>query len=246
MESSIEYLNYALNKNETIVLAADCEIEYSGRAEAFLPQGERVILIKSDKAMLVHQPEGNAPVNYMKPGSSFSVIRGDDGNYCLNSRNLANKEFLTVKLFKIHFVNSHPLQDGHKIQLVGSEKDMSEMIYNNPELIEKGFKPYSMEEQTKYGFIDVFGQDKDGKVVIVECKRYCADLGAVQQLRRYVEKVQASKGIEASQIRGFVAAPKITSNAEQMLKDWGFQFVAVNPPKYREKFDKKQSNLLNF
>jgi len=32
-------------------------------------------------------------------------------------------------------------------------------------------------------------------------------------------------------------------NAEQMLKDWGYSFVSVKPPKYLEEFDKKQQRL---
>jgi hypothetical protein len=101
--------------------------------------------------------------------------------------------------------------------------------------------PVSQEEQTAYGFIDVLGTDKDGTLTVVECKRYVADLSAVTQLRRYVEKLCASKGI--SKVRGILAAPKITQNAEQMLKDWGYSFVSVKPPKYLEEFDKKQQRL---
>jgi len=123
----------------------------------------------------------------------------------------------------------------------GTEEDMSRMLYENPELVEKGFKPVSQEEQTAYGFIDVFGYDANGTLVVVECKRYCADLSAVTQLRRYVEKVKESKGIDT--VRGILAAPKITDNAKKMLEDWGFKFISVNPPKYLEEFGKKQSKL---
>ncbi|EFK97912.1 conserved hypothetical protein [sediment metagenome] len=243
MDSKIEYINYALKNNEMIVFSAECEISYNGRAEAFLPLGERLIIIKSDKTLLVHQPEGNNPVNYMKPGTTHSIIKNEEGVF-LKSQNLPLKEFLDIKLSKIHFVNSHPMQDGKKLQLVGSERDMAEMIYKNPEMLEIGFKPVSMEEQTKYGFIDVMGTDKQGNLVIVECKRYSADLSAVQQLRRYVEKIQQSKGIQ--KVRGILAAPKITGNAEHMLKDWGFKFVSVSPPKYFEKYDSDQKTLGSF
>jgi RecB family endonuclease NucS len=243
MDSKIEYINYALKNKETIVLAADCEVSYSGRAEAFLPAGERLIIIKNDNALLVHQPEGNAPVNYMKPGCSHSLVKNSSGTF-LKSQNLALKEFLDIKLNKIHFVNSHSLVDTQKIQLVGSEKDMAEMLYKNPDMIETGFVPVSMEEQTKYGFIDVLGNDKEGELVVVECKRYSADLNAVQQLRRYVEKIKESKGID--NVRGILAAPKITSNSEQMLNDWGFRFVSVEPPKYFEKYNADQTTLGNF
>jgi len=81
-------------------------------------------------------------------------------------------------------------------------------------------------------------------LTVVECKRYNADLGAVTQLRRYVEKLMVSKGI--TKVRGILAAPKITPNAKQMLEDWGFEFKHIEPPKYREKFNKHQKNLVDF
>ncbi|MFC1752604.1 endonuclease NucS, partial [Thermoproteota archaeon] len=243
MDSKIEYINYALKNGETVVFSADCEVAYSGRAEAFLPAGERLVIIKNDKTLLIHQPEGNAPVNYMKPGATHKMLKTDEGVF-LKSQNLALKEFLDVKINKIHFVNSHAMQDGQKLQLAGSEKDMAEMLYKNPSMIEEGFVPVAMEEQTKYGFIDVLGNDASGNLVVVECKRYSADLNAVQQLRRYVEKIKESKGID--NVRGILAAPKITGNSEQMLLDWGFKFVSVEPPKYFEKYNADQKTLSGF
>ena len=85
------------------------------------------------------------------------------------------------------------------------------------------------------------GVDKKGVLTIVECKRYCAELSAVTQLRRYVEKIMVSKGI--TKVRGIIAAPKITENAKKMLEDWGFEFKSINPPKYFEEYDKKQARL---
>jgi len=230
----------ALNRNETVVLACTCSIRYSGRAESFLASGDRLVMIKSDKAILVHQPTGNAPINYMKPQTAHTVVF-DDGKLLVKSKNLPLKEFLDITIERIHFYNSHKLEDTQTIVVAGTEEDMSNMLYENPELIEEGFRPVSREEQTKYGFIDVFGTDKDGNLTIVECKRYCADLSAVTQLRRYVEKMMVTKGV--TKIRGILAAPKITENAQKMLEDWGFEFKAIKPPKYLEEFDKKQSKL---
>ncbi len=236
-------LNDALTRNETIVFSCKCRIRYSGRAESFLDWGDRIVMIKSDNALLVHQPTGNAPINYMKPGSSHS-LKTEKEELILKSQNLLLKEKMEITIDKIHFFNSHKLEDGQAIRVSGTEEDMSNMIYTNPELIEEGFKPVSQEEQTKYGFIDVLGVDKEGVLTVVECKRYCAELSAVTQLRRYVEKIMISKGI--TKVRGILAAPKITPNAEKMLKDWGFQFVSIKPPKYLEEYDKKQSKLDGF
>ena len=239
-EEYVSLISDALNRNETIVLACYCTVRYSGRAESFLNWGDRLIVVKSDNALLVHQPQGNAPVNYMKPGSDINV-RVEEGNLLVYGKHVHKKEYLWVSIERVHFFNSSRLEDGSSIVIQGTERDMSDMLYKNPELIEDGFTPVSQEEQTTYGFIDVFGNDSNGKLTVVECKRYVADLGAVTQLRRYVERVKETKGIE--EVRGILAAPKITPNAEKMLKNWGFDFRSVKPPMYLERFDRKQKRL---
>jgi len=246
MWSNEEYcslFNDAINRNETVVFSCKCSIRYSGRAESFLDIGDRIIIIKSDNALLVHQPSGNAPINYMKPETSHKLSL-EVNKLILRSRNLSLKEQMDINIERIYFFNSHKLEDGQSIIVSGTEDDMSRMIYENPSLVEEGLKPVSQEEQTKYGFIDVLCIDKNNILTIIECKRHNADLGAVTQLRRYVEKLMVSKGI--SKVRGILAAPKITSNAEKMLIDWGFEFKSIKPPKYLEEFDKKQSKLDNF
>ena len=120
------------------------------------------------------------------------------------------------------------------------------MIKANPELVSKDFKPLSREEHTKFGFIDVFGHDKKGNLVIVECKRYTASLHCVTQLRRYVEKIKELKGLKASQVKGILASPKISSNAKEMLEKWKFKWVQVHPPKRLERFSKDQKKLGNW
>jgi len=230
----------ALKRNETVIITCKCSVKYSGRAESFLAEGDRIIMIKADNTLLVHQPTGNNPVNYMKPNTSHELVL-EQGKIILKARNQMQKESMDIIFDRIYFFNSYKLEDGQNILLTGTEEDMAKMLYENPERIEKGFRPVSTEEQTAYGFIDVLGVDANGMLTAVECKRYCADLAAVTQLRRYVEKLMVSKGI--SKVRGILAAPKITPNALQMLNDWGYTFVAVTPPKYMEELNKRQSRL---
>ncbi|MEM4327800.1 MAG: endonuclease NucS, partial [Candidatus Woesearchaeota archaeon] len=228
---------------EMIVIGCRCTVRYSGRAESTLAEGDRVVIIKRDKTLLIHQPTGSLAVNYMKPGSSHKAFL-EKGVLFIKSKNLASKEWIDIVITKVYFLNSAPLEDCQSILLSGTEEDMVDMILANPEIIEAGFKPVAKEEQTKYGFIDLLGTDKNGQLTVVECKRYCADPAAVTQLRRYVEKVMSSKGLK--RVRGILAAPKITANALQMLLDWGFEFRKVTPPKYFEEFDTAQSRLERF
>lgn len=236
-----EIIEEGLKNRKTIVLSGNCLINYDGRVEAYLPIGDRIIIIKKDRTLLVHQPEGNKPINYMSKGTKHEV-KEHKGSIILSSHHKANKEYLEIMLGKIYFCQVLDLEDGKKQELAGSEKDMSDMLYKEPGIVEEGFTPLSREEHTKYGFIDVFGYDKNGILTIVECKRLKADLSAVTQLRRYVEKIKAAKGIK--RVRGIIASPEITSNALGMLTDWGFKWIRVEPPK--KLIVNKDQTKLNF
>jgi len=230
----------ALDKNHSVVFNCECSINYSGRAESHLPQGDRTIIIKSDKTLLVHQPSGSNPINYMKEKTTHKLVNNGQ-SVILQSRNLPLKEYLDITINRVYFLHSQQLKDTEKIILIGTERDMAEHIMKHPKLISEDFKPLNQEEHTKYGFIDVFGYDKDNVLVVIECKRYVGDLNAVTQLRRYVEKIKTAKGL--NKVRGVLACPHISPNALAMLKDWNFEYAQVNPPKYMEKYDKTQQKL---
>ena len=233
----VELLKDAINSRQTVAIFANCSVSYNGRAQSFLDAGDRLIVIKSDNTILVHQPAGNVPINYMKAGTHFEV----EGSviHAYNS-----KEYLDVELHEVYSILNRELKDGKELELQGSERQMSDMIYDNPSCIGEGFKPLSREEHTKYGFIDVFGYDSKNNLTIIECKRFTATLDAVTQLRRYVEKMESVKGVKG--VRGIIAAPSISSNAMQMLKDYGYEYRKVDPPMHYERHKKDQVSLDSF
>ncbi len=240
MELDIAAFNEALGRNSVIILSCLCEIHYSGRAESFLGSGDRVIIIKADKTILIHQPVGSNPINYMKEGTGISAAL-ESGKIVLRCHNIPLKEYLDILISRLHSFQQLQLADSGKIQLVGSERDMSDMIYGSPSLIEPGFRPLSREEHTTYGFIDVFGYDRNNSLVVVECKRYSADFRAVEQLQRYVAKIKQLKGVD--KVRGIIAAPEISANALQMLKDNNMEYRSISPPKFLERFNRCQKRL---
>jgi len=232
----------SLEKHELVIIAAECEVWYHGKVESYLVMGDRIIIVKQDRVLLVHQPEGVNPINYMKENTEHRLVEDEKGLF-LKSKNIFLKDYMDIKFHKIHFVSTHLLEDSGNILVSGSEKDMSDMIYDNPALIEEGLKPFSREEHTKFGFIDVFGTDKNGKIVVIECKRDFADFKAVNQLHRYIHKIMKSKGIKEETVRGIIAAPRMSENALVMLKEQNYEFKSVSPPKYLQKYDSKQKKL---
>ena len=104
----VTLLNDALKRNETIAFSCNCSIRYSGRAESLLEDGDRIVIIKGDNTLLVHQPSGNAPINYMKANTSHKLIV-EEGSMMLKSNNVLLKENMDIKINKIYFFNSYKL-----------------------------------------------------------------------------------------------------------------------------------------
>ena len=237
----LELFKKAMDKGELFTFFCSCEINYDGRAVAHLPKGDRLMVIKQDKVVLIHQPENGNPINYLKAGADVNITKEND---YLVLKAKSGKDYLDVPIYRVYNAMSKKLEDGQKQLLQGNEKDMSDMIKDNPTLISADFKPLSREEHTTFGFIDVFGHDGTGNIVVVECKRYNAGLSCVTQLRRYVEKIKELKGVDT--VKGVMAAPGITANALTMLEGWGLSHVLVNPPKRLERYNKNQKNLDTF
>ncbi len=238
-------ISESLSRGEFICLFCHCAVTYSGRAESYLDFGDRLIMIKQDRSVLIHQPEGGTPINYLRPPANinFNLETGGDTDYIL-FRASCKEDEIDVEIIAVYDLFSQRLDDGQKQDLSGNEAEMSDMLRDNPKMISKDFQPLSREEHTKYGFIDVFGHLGDGTLAIVECKRYTAGLAAVTQLRRYVEKVKADKGIDM--VTGIMAAPAITANAFEMMTDWGFSFVRVEPPKRNVRGKRRQKKIEHF
>ncbi len=215
-----------LAQSHMVIAFVKCQVRYNGRVQSILDEGDRVLMIKPDKTLLVHQPTKHVPVNYMKADTQHALVV-DDGEVIVSSMHVKNKEIMKVHVTKVYHMHSGKLHDPEGISVQGTESDMSQFIIDNPTVISESFIPVGREEQTKYGFIDVVGHE-DGVLVVIECKRYTADLSAVTQLRRYVERVMASKGI--SEVKAVLAAPRITPQAHAMLQDWGYSFKKVIPP----------------
>lgn len=238
-----ELVERALSSGRTLCAFLTCDVSYSGRAETYLAAGERLLVIKADSSVQVHQATGSLPINYMKQGSIVTLdIEGDV--LLLTVQNQKEKAWLELRITAISACSAQKLEDSETIDLAGTEKDMSDWIRDNPQCISPDFRPISREEQTDVGFIDVYGHDGNGTIVIVECKRVTASLAAVDQLRRYVERVRNLKG--AKEVRGVLAAPGITKNAREMLATFGLGYCAVDPPKRLERWRRDQTSIFDY
>jgi len=150
-----------LLRKDCIVLVGSCIVNYFGRASSILPRGERIVILKPDGTVLVHQKEKREPVNWNPPGCRASA-RAIDGMLQITSVRTRPREVLVISFDSLKMVSRFSLHDEEELYLFGTESQMVEEIVKNPSLIEEGFRPITKELRTEYGMIDLYGVDRQG------------------------------------------------------------------------------------
>jgi len=215
----------ALAQRRTLLVAGNCHVHYAGRASSTLEPGERLLIIKEDGSLLVHRPTGYEPVNWQPAGSVFHVqIKTNE----LEVHGVRQKprENVRVSFDAVFMVSVLSLNDSGEFLLHATEDDMHRAILLKPELLEEGFKPISWEKHVEPGFVDIYGEDKNGKLVIVEVKRKTASKEAAIQLAKYIEPIKAKVNRE---VRAVLVAPSLGKDVQRVLATLGLEYKALDP-----------------
>nr|WP_044950856.1 endonuclease NucS [Halorhabdus tiamatea] len=217
----------AIDRGDMVTVFGRCSVEYDGRATSSLGPGDRLLILKPDGTALVHTDEGHQPVNWQPPGSTHEVGL-EDGRLWIESHRTGPEEHLEVAFESLAYVATVDVTDPEDLSLSGTEEDLRERILAEPELIESGFEPLVTERSTPAGAIDIYGEDSDGRAVVVELKRRRVGPDAVGQLDRYVDAL--TRDLHADrEIRGILVAPSATDRAQELLAENGHEFIALEP-----------------
>ena len=230
----------AFVQRRTLIVAGTCHVHYVGRASTTLELGERILIIKSDGSLLVHRPVGYEPVNWQPAGGVFHVhVKSDE----IEVHGIRQKphESVRVTFENVYMVSSLNLSDSGDFLLHASEDDMHRAILLKPELLEEGFKPISWEKKVEPGFVDIYGEDKNGKLVIVEVKRKTASKEAALQLAKYIEPIKAKVNRE---VRAVLVAPSLAKDVQRMLVTLGLEYKALDPKTCAEVLKKSENKKL--
>lgn len=220
-----EGVREAVASKSSCVLVARCNVKYRGRASSTLGVGERIILLKQDGSVLVHQPEGYEPVNWQPPGAVVSTeLR--DGKLVLRTVRLRPHEELIIEVEEVLLLAYSKLRDEEELMMYGSEEELRDLLVENPHLIKEGLKPVEIERKTRAGFIDALFIDGEGRLVVVEVKKGTAGADAVAQLKRYVEALRRELGRD---VVGILAAEKLAKGVQPMLVKEGLEFKRIDP-----------------
>ncbi|MEF8774529.1 MAG: endonuclease NucS [Halobacteriales archaeon] len=212
-----------------VTVVGECVVDYEGRTNSFLPAGERLVVLKPDGTLLVHRTEKRKPVNWQPPGSELQAIV-EEGDLHVRSSRRDPEEVVDARFESVHQVSTMALTDGRALELSGTEEDLRQRILADPSLLERGFRPQATERANVAGPADIYGEDGDGRPVIVELKRRRTGPDAVSQLKRYVEQFLRETAVDADRVRGVLVAPSVTDTARQLLDEEGLEFVALDPP----------------
>lgn len=240
LEGVKEAILNSMNCGKTIFLVCSCEIEYHGRAKSSLGRGERMIILKEDGTLIVHQKTGRNPVNWMPPKSKIE-IKVKDGLLQLISTKYRERERMDITIFSARSLESFHLEDFKRIDLYGTEKDFVKELIEDPSIIEKGFRLTKNERVTIAGSIDISGVDSNGNPVVVEVKRSRATPHDAVQLKRYVDSLRKKTD---KQVRGILVCPSSSSKARRLLVEYGLEIKRVNPLKLGKK--RTQGDLSKF
>jgi RecB family endonuclease NucS len=224
-------------------LVGTCYVEYWGRAASKLPKGKRLLMIKGDGSVAIHQNKLLRPTNYMM-GASIGCELGEN-ILTVTARKSKPKETLKIVFDSVDDLQAYPMEEADDLRLFGSERELSDSLMQDLSFLEAGLKPLNQEEVLRKGLVDILAQDAQGRLVVIELKRRQADFNAVQQLKRYMDQVQNLKGIKT---RGLLVAPDIRKNARELLEKYGLEFFVLdfevsNPSAKIKGIQKKQKTL---
>jgi len=241
-------IDKALDNQQLLLVVGNCSVEYKGRAVSKLAEGDRLVIIKGDGSFLVHQNKNLAAINYQPPKGVVSCTVEDNTLVLQATRRKPVKEQLKANFTAVYSVQAFPMKDDSSLKLYGSEKDLSNELMKDLEMIEKGLRPVKQESHVLKGYIDISAIDRNGNNVVIEVKRRNANLDAVSQLKRYVSEIAK---IKDKKVRGILCAPGISSNALAFLEKEGFQFFKMeyeihNPRAEIKGLQRKQKELKEF
>lgn len=218
-----------------IVLVGTCTIQYEGRAASKLGEGERLIIIKKDKSILVHRPSGHEPVNWQPRGSKIELTEENGSKVIKATR---GSELLKIVFKDVPQVLVFNLADEAEFEMHASEEEMKQAVLLEPRLIEDGFKPIEHERKTgRAGRVDIIGLDRGGNLTVVELKRKAASAEDVKQLHKYVVDLWREFGKKP---RAILAAPAATRGAIGLFRSVGIEYKCLSPKTCMETLKKRR------
>jgi hypothetical protein len=201
------------------LLVARCEVVYTGRLTATLPDAVRLLVFKSDGSVLVHDDSGGyKPLNWMTPPT---VVEDDGTQIVVRKRAGKAEDRLEIRLSEVISDVTHDMGESAALQKDGVERHLQEELAAQPRALGEELRLVRREWPTDIGPVDLMCKDESGGWVAVEITRI-GTIDAVEQLGRYLER------IELDSCRGILAAQSIKPQARTLAESRGIQCVEID------------------
>ncbi len=205
------------------LIVARCEVRYSGRLDALLPEALRLLMIKSDGSVMVHADTGGyKPQNWMTPPT---VIEESDDAIVVRKFAGKTEDRLEIRIAEVVSDTEHDMGEAAALEKDGVERHLQELLAEQPHWCGEGFRLVRREWPTDIGPVDLMCRDENDGWVAVEIKRV-ATIDAVEQLTRYLERLREDPAM--ADIQGVLAAQQIKPQARTLAESRGMRCVEVD------------------
>ncbi|TMK59493.1 MAG: endonuclease NucS [Actinobacteria bacterium] len=203
------------------LLVARCEVLYTGRVTARLPEAVRLLMFKADGSFLVHDDAGGfRPLNWMTPPT---VLEETNGALVVRKRAGKSEDRLEIRIAEVLSDVTHDMGESAALQKDGVERDLQIELAAQPAALGEALSLVRREWPTDIGPVDLMCRDEEGSWVAVEIKRI-GTIDAVEQLTRYLERIRP----ELDGCRGVLAAQMIKPQAQTLAEARGIRCVEVD------------------
>jgi endonuclease len=203
------------------LIVARCEVVYTGRLSARLPEALRLLMIKSDGSVMVHADTGGyKPQNWMTPPT---VIEEEPDRIVVRKR--GGEDQLDIRVAEVLSDVTHDMGEAAALEKDGVEADLQVALAAAPECCGEGFRLVRREWPTDIGPVDLMCRDAEDAWVAVEIKRV-GTIDAVEQLSRYLERIHTDPGM--ADCRGVLAAQTVKPQARVLAEARGIAWVEVD------------------
>src|SRR5438552_7073645 len=203
------------------LIVARCEVTYSGRLSAVLPEAVRLLIVKADGSVLVHDDAGGyKPLNWMTAPTYVE----DEGDR-LVVRRLKTEDVLEIRLAEVLSDVTHDMGESAALQKDGVERDLQLELAAAPATLGEELTLIKREWSTDVGPVDLMCRDEDGEWVAVEIKRV-GTIDAVEQLTRYLGFIREDPAKVGC--RGILAAQKFKPQAVTLAESRGIRCAEVD------------------
>ncbi|MFN8222168.1 MAG: endonuclease NucS [Gaiellales bacterium] len=205
------------------LVVARCEVTYTGRLTATLPEATRLLVFKADGSVLVHADSGGyKPLNWMTPPT---VIEDGDDVIVVRKRAGRTEDRLEIRILELIAEVSHDLGEDAGLEKDGVERHLQEELAAQPGALEEGLRLVRREWATDIGPVDLMCRDVSDGWVAVEIKRV-GTIEAVEQLSRYLEVLRRDPALAG--VRGILAAQIVKPQARTLCEARGLGCVEVD------------------